>query len=110
MKNMSRGSIFGKLFLLALCLGMAAPALAAAQGSAIDASVLGNVSTINPFTLSTVKTSAPSSVTVLMGAVNTMATSPRSYKTAEGTTVKVRPNQIIIPYKPIFRTDWCTVQ
>lgn len=101
-------SIFGKLFLLGLCLAVISPAVAASKDAAIDASVLNNVSTINPFTLNTVKTQSTSSVTVLMGSMTTMAKAgPRSYTMADGTTVTLRPKQIILPYKPIFRSPWC---
>ena len=101
-------SIFGKLFLLAVCLAVVSPAMAAPADATIDASVLNNVSTINPFTLSTVKTQSAGSVTVLMGSMTTMAKAgPRSYSLADGTTVTLRPKQIILPYKPIFRTPWC---
>ena len=106
MTMMIRGSVLGKLFLLAICLGIIAPTFAGPQSGMIDAKVLNNITTINPFNLTVSKTKTPSSV-LLLAAHTLNKQGARVYTLPDGTEVTLRPRQVIIPHKPSFRSPWC---
>lgn len=111
MKKMIRGGVLVKGLLLALCIAVAAPAFAAPLSTLVDNRLSRSMTTINPFTLDTVTIDDTSNVTMLMADHTLNSKGARVFTLSDGeTTVTLRPRQVISPYKPIFRSDWCVVQ